>query len=263
MLIDFHTHAFPDKIAAATMKRLSHTGAMFTQTDGSIASLQAEMARDGVDLSVVHCIATNPGQQTNVNNFAITINAESNIVAFGSVHPDAPNALEELERIREAGIQGIKLHPQYQGFYPDDEKLRPVYRKISELGFITLFHSGMDYAYLPPYRSTPDRLQRALKWIDGPVVAAHWGGLGFGSDVLETLCGEDLYFDLSFGYSIMPKPIAQSILDKHGPEKLLFGSDMPWHRPSWELYLLDELEISPSDREKILFRNAQHLLKLD
>ena len=68
--------------------------------------------------------------------------------------------------------------------------------------------------------------------------------------------------NLSFGYSHMPKQIAQAIVDSHGPDKLLFASDMPWHRPEWELRLINSLDISESDREKIFFRNAQKLLNL-
>ena len=60
----------------------------------------------------------------------------------------------------------------------------------------------------------------------------------------------------------MPKSIAQRILDKHTPDRLLFASDMPWHRPAWEMRLIDSLDISDTDREKILFRNAQRLLNL-
>jgi len=262
MLIDFHSHAFPEKVARAAMDKLSQTGGMVPQTDGTLSGLKEVMARDGVDLSVVHCIATNPRQQTHVNDFAIAINSEPGIVAFGSVHPDAPNALEELERLHAAGLKGVKLHPQYQGFCPDDEKLRPIYRRISQLGFVTLFHAGIDYAYLPPYYSAPEHIKGALKWLDTPVVAAHWGGLGCGMEVLETLCGENLYFDLSFGYGVMPKPVAQAIVDKHGPDRLLFGSDMPWHRPSWELQLINSLDIGAEDREKIFYKNAQHLLGL-
>ena len=94
------------------------------------------------------------------------------------------------------------------------------------------------------------------------MVAAHWGGQDCGTEVLEKLCGENLWFDLSYGYDCVPKPIAQAILDKHGPDKLLFGSDMPWHRPEWELRLINTLDISEADREKILCRNAQKLLNL-
>lgn len=263
MLIDFHTHAFPEAIAARAMEKLSYTsGGLCPQTDGTLSSLKEQMALDGVDISVVHAIATNPRQQHNVNSFAIECSHQEGIVAFGSVHPDAPDALEELERLKDAGLKGIKLHPEYQGFYADDSKMKPIYRKISQLGLILLFHAGQDYGFPPPYHCMPQNLLGALKWLDTPVIAAHWGGAGCGAEVLETLCGRDLWFDLSFGYGTMPKSIAQKILDKHTPDRLLFASDMPWHRPAWELRLINSLDIDQTDREKILFRNAQTLLNL-
>ena len=263
MLIDFHTHAFPPKIAGRAMAKLSHdSGGLSPQTDGTLESLKEQMALDGVDLSVVLSIATNPHQMHKVNDYAFEMNRDDGIIAFGSVHPDAPDALEELERIKAGGLKGVKLHPEYQGFYVDEERMKPVYRKISELGLLTVFHAGEDYGYPPPYHATPERLRRALGWFDAPVVAAHWGGAGFGVEVMEKLCGENLYFDLSFGYAAMPRPVAQGILDRHGPEKLLFGSDMPWHRPEWELRLLNTLDLNPEDREKICWKNAAALLGL-
>ena len=94
------------------------------------------------------------------------------------------------------------------------------------------------------------------------MVAAHWGGVQCDQAVLDKLCGQNLYFDLSFGYGAMSKWAAQSIVDKHGPDRLLFGSDMPWRRPSWELRLLDSLDIGEEDREKIYWKNAAGLLSL-
>jgi len=263
MLIDFHTHAFPEKIAARAVGKLSYeVGGVVPQTDGTLASLKEEMKKDGVDISVVHSIATNPKQQANVNQFAIEINRDPAVVAFGSVHPDAPDALEMLEHLKQAGIKGIKLHPEYQGFNADAEKMKPIYRKISALGFVTLFHAGMDYGFPPPYHGMPDHLLGALRWLDTPVVAAHWGGMGCGEEVLQKLCGLDIWMDISYGYGAMPKPIAQRIVDTHTPDRLLFASDMPWHRPAWELKFLESLDIGGSDREKICFRNAQNLLSL-
>ena len=263
MLIDFHTHAFPEKIASRAIKKLSfEAGGLPPQTDGTLVSLKEQMAADGVDISVVLSIATNPTQQANVNRFAAEMDNDPAVVAFGSVHPDAPDVLEELETIQAAGLKGVKLHPEYQHFYADDPKMKPIYRKISELGLITVFHAGFDYGFPPPYHAMPEHMRRALKWFDSPVVAAHWGGVDCGVEVLDKLCGQDIYFDLSFGHSCMPKPIAQAIIDRHGADRLLFGSDIPWHRPAWELQLLNSLNLSHSDREKICFRNAQKLLGL-
>ncbi|MBQ7099108.1 MAG: amidohydrolase family protein [Oscillospiraceae bacterium] len=261
MLIDFHTHAFPPEIAERALRKLSHdVGGVVPQTEGTLESLKKQMDEDGVDLSVVLAIATNPKQMHKVNDYAFRMDQDERIVAFGSVHPEAPDALEELERIKAAGLKGVKLHPEFQGFYADDEKLKPIYRKLSELGLITLFHAGEDYGYAPPYHAMPEHLLRALGWFDSPVVAAHWGGIGCGQQVLEKLCGEHIFFDLSYGYGAMPKPTAQAILERHGADKLLFASDSPWHRPAWEMRLLDSLELTDEERERILWKNAKELL---
>lgn len=263
MLIDFHTHAFPAKIAAGAISGLSKaSGGLEPQTDGTLPSLLEEMQKDTVDISVVQSIATNATQQTNVNNFAIEMNNEANIFAFGSVHPDAPDALVELERIKDAGLKGVKFHPEYQNFYADDPKMKPIYQKISSLGLITLFHAGHDYGFCTPYHGMPDHLLGALKWLDAPVVAAHWGGVGCGIEVLEKLCGKDIWFDLSFGYGTMPRCFAQNIVDKHTPDRLLFASDMPWHRPSWEKRLIETLDLSQEDKDKIYYKNAMKLLNI-
>lgn len=263
MLIDFHTHAFPPKLAPRAMATLSRaSGGLVPQTDGTPQSLKRKMAADGVDLSVVLSIATNPHQMRKVNDFAMEMNRDASLIAFGSVHPDAPDALEELERIHDAGLRGVKFHPEYQGFYVDEPRMRPIYRKISQLGLITSFHTGLDFAFPPPYHALPDHLLGALKMLDSPVVAAHWGCLDYGPEVLERMCGENMWFDLSYGYNIIARDVAQAIVDKHTPDRLLFASDMPWHRPKWELRLLDTLDISAGDREKICFRNAVSLLGL-
>ena len=261
MLIDFHTHAFPEQIAPRALQTLSYAaGGLKPQTEGTVASLKEQLKKDGVDLAVVLSIATNPGQQKKVNDFAIAVNEDPMLLAFGSIHPEAEDALEELERIHAAGLKGVKFHPEYQSFYADDEKMKPIYQKISQLGLITLFHAGQDIGFLPPYHAMPEHLLGALKWLDTPVVAAHWGGMGCYQEVIDKLCGTDLYLDLSFGYGLIPKKQAQLILEKHTPDKLLFGSDLPWHRPSWEKRLPDTLDLSEGDRVKICFQNAQKLL---
>lgn len=262
MLIDFHTHCFPQKIAEKAIEKLSFaSGGLKNSTNGTLSDLKRSMKENNVDISVVLNIATNANQQKNVNDFAAEINKD-NIISFGSVFPDSDDVLFELERIKSLGLKGVKLHPDYQGFSVDDKKMKPIYKKISSLGLITIFHAGHDYGFPPPYGATPEKLEKALLWFDSPVVAAHWGGVGCFEEVLERLCGKNIYFDTSFGYSQMPKYYAQKILDKHTPDKMLFGTDTPWHTPEMELRLLNSLEISQTDMEKITHKNAEKLLKL-
>ena len=261
MLIDFHTHCFPDRIAERAIEKLSFlSGGLEYSTNGTLQGLKDSMQKYGVDISVVLSIATNEQQQQNVNEFAKTIDNKKDIFSFGSVFPFAKDFEEQLEKIKEMGLKGVKLHPDYQGFFVDDEKMKPLYKKISDLGLITVFHAGMDYGFAPPYCATPERIARALNWFESPVVAAHWGGINCNEGVLEHLCGKNIYFDTSFGYSMMPRYYALKILEKHTPDKMLFGTDTPWHTPQMELRLLNNLGLSDTDMEKITSGNAKKLL---
>ena len=167
MLIDFHTHCFPDKIAPKAIEKLSFTsGGLTPYTDGTVSGLKDSMKKGGVDASVVLNIATNAHQQHSVNDFAASINDNKTIFSFGSVFPFSEDAFDELERIKELRLKGVKLHPDYQGFNVDDIRLKPLYKKISELGLITVFHAGFDYGFAPPYGATPDKMARALEWLE-------------------------------------------------------------------------------------------------
>lgn len=262
MVIDFHTHCFPDKIAEKAIEKLAYvSGGLVPCTDGTLDGLRQSMAKDGVDLSVVLSIATNAHQQHSVNDFAAAINNEKDVVAFGSVYPHSEDVFDELERIKSLGLKGVKLHPDYQGFAVDDLKMKPIYRKISSLELITVFHAGLDYGFAPPYGCMPEAMRTAAAWFDSPVVAAHWGGINCGEGVLQHLCGiEHLYFDTSFGYSMMPRYYAEHILEKQGADKMLFGTDTPWHSPEMEWRLLNALGLSDSEREAIACGNAKKLL---
>ncbi len=260
MIFDIHTHCFPDRIAKSAIEKLAHaSGGLAPFFDGTFDGLRDFMKKEGVDGFCVQNIATNPKQMHNVNDFAASCQRE-NVFPFGCVHPDAPDALEELFRIKEMGLRGIKLHPDYQGFFVDDKKMIPIYKKASELGLIILFHAGEDYGFAPPYHCMPENLERALLHIDTPVIAAHYGGQGVGDEVLSRLCGKEVYFDVSFGYSTRPKAQAQAIIEKHGSEKILFGSDCPWHSPEMELRLLLSLGLSQNEMDDICYNNAKKLL---
>lgn len=264
MVIDFHTHCFPDQLAPRAMERLSTVGGgLMPYTDGTLSGLRQRMAEDGIDAAVVLNIATNATQQRKVNDFAASINNEKDIFSFGSVFPGAEDALEELERIKELGLKGVKFHPEYQQFAVDDPKLKPLYRKISELGLITVFHAGVDYGFPPPYGCMPEGLASVLDCFDTPVVAAHWGGLQFGEDVLRHLCGRNVYIDTSFGYGRLTKYHAEQILERHGIDKMLFATDMPWHTASLEMRLLNTLGLTEEEKQKLFSDNAKKLLGID
>ncbi|MGE4353313.1 MAG: amidohydrolase family protein [Oscillospiraceae bacterium] len=262
MIIDFHTHAFPDGLAERAIKKMHISSGLFPHTDGTVDGLRRLMRHDGVDLAVILPVATNPKKHRHINDFAVTCRGNG-VLSFGSVHPDAPDVLDELDRIHAMGFKGIKFHPEYQGFTVDDEKMKPIYRKISELGLITVFHVGPDFSYHPPYHGTAKQMLGALKWLDSPVVAAHWGGIDKAEEALSTLSGiPQLYLDTALGYGTNVRTFVHEFIDTFGADHILFGSDTPWHPPEWELRLFETLNLDPETQEAIFSGNAKRLLKL-
>lgn len=264
MIIDFHSHLFPDNIAErALISLVKRSGGIIPCGNATVEKMQEIMREQGVDKSVILNIATNPKQQTNVNDFAISLLDYDNIIPFGSVHPDSINVMEELERLKSSGIKGVKLHPDYQNFFVDDDKMFPIYEKIGSLGLITVFHAGVDIGYPETIHCTPQRLNKALKYFNGaPVVAAHWGGYMLYNDILEYLCGKDVYIDTSFSYSKMPPDYAKNIINSHSADRIIFGTDMPWSSPENEIRFINSLDLSDDDYQKIMYINAKRLLNI-
>ena len=264
LIIDFHTHCFPDKLASKAMEILRlRSGITRPFHDGTVDGLLSLQKADGVDYSVVLNIATNPKQQKNVNDFAISLKEVDGIIPFGSVHPDSPDALDELSRLSENGIKGVKLHPDYQGYFVDDKKMIPIYEKIAELGLITLFHCGFDIGYPEPVHCTAEALASVLPVFgNAPVVAAHFGGIWSMPETRKYLAGKNVYLDTAYCYGMLTPRMAKELIDLHGADKILFGSDAPWNAPWQDIELVKCFGLSEEDEKAVLGENARKLLGL-
>ena len=264
MIIDFHTHCFPDKIAEKALPVLKQrSGITHPFHDGTVSGLLELAKNSGIDYSVVLNIATNPHQQSKVNDFAISLKEVDGIIPFGSVHPDSDNALNEIERLKVNGIKGVKLHPDYQGFFVNEKKMIPIYKKTASLGMITLFHCGFDIGYPEPVHCTAQALAEVLPVLDGsPVVAAHFGGICSLPETRKHLAGKNVYLDTAYGYGTITPRYAKEIIDIHGVDKVLFASDAPWNAPWQDIELVRCFGLSEDEEKAVLGENARKLLGL-
>ena len=105
---DTHIHFFPDKLAGKALPKLREISQSETYSDGTREGTLKNFAAWGCAGGMALHIATNAHQQTSVNNFAKESQGGP-IYCFGSVYPYAENALEEMRRIREMGLYGIKF----------------------------------------------------------------------------------------------------------------------------------------------------------
>jgi len=273
LIIDIHTHAFDDRIAKNAMEILSSRSGIDYSFDGTVSGLAASMKKAGIHMSVIQPVATKPSQVTKINDWAAGVNAASKraaeaspgtlppIISFGAIHPDYEGWREELHRIREMGLLGIKLHPDYQGFFLDEDRMVPIYQEAIRLGLILLIHSGLDIGLPEPVHCTPERIARLLPLFAGEkVIFAHMGAYQMYDDVEKYLLGSDIFIDTSFAISKMDRAQALSIIRGHGPEKVLFGTDAPWTDQSRELDYIMNLGLTPAELEAILGKNSAHLL---
>lgn len=264
MVIDFHTHAFPDKIAERAISGLvKNSGEMFPPcSDGTLGGLLCNMDNFGVDISVVQPVITKASQLKTLNEWARGIESER-IVSFGGIYPHTDDYKRDIDFVVSLGLKGLKFHPEYQDFLLDDEKMLPIYDYALNRGLILLFHAGFDPAFKAPYRSNPKAFANISKRLGGgTIIAAHLGGGRQWDEVLEHLCGSEVYLDTSMGFKYYGEEQFLKILKAHGANKILFGSDSPWSRADEELKIFNSLPISDVEKEKILYGNAKRLLNL-
>ena len=261
MLIDFHTHCFADSIYEKAISALTElSGGYKPHHDGSLSGLLKSMDEAGVDISVAHSIATKEKQTTIINDWVISIQSER-IVPFGTIHPDFAEWEQEIERLKKAGVKGIKFHPDYQGFFVDDKRMYPIYEKTAEEGLIALFHAGQDIAFPDVVRNTPERFKKVLNDIpELCAVGAHMGGHLMFDEVSEHLAGKDFYIDTSFAHYVLGDEAFTSLIRKHGSEHVLFGSDSPWDDAGELSKTIDRLDLTTKEKEQIFYKNAQRLL---
>ena len=156
MIIDFHTHIFPDKIAEKTIALLAEKGNIRPYGDGRADTLKRSMKKAGVDLSILQPVITRPEQFDSIFRFALGINEEKDgLYSFGGIHPASEHYKEELNQIAEAGFKGIKLHPDYQGMFADDIRMIRVTDYALEKGLLVLFHAGYDVGYPQKVHASP------------------------------------------------------------------------------------------------------------
>lgn len=269
MIIDFHTHIFPPKIAAAALEKLKGFSHIEPDTDGTLPSLRATMKKNKIDMSVVLPVVTGPKQFDSINRFAVTVNSEPDFFAFGGIHPDCENIEEKVKFIKSLGLCGIKIHPDYQGVYIDDDRYAEILRCCIQNDLYLITHSGYDCMSPNDIHCTPQRILNLLSKVYGNqkpskihLILAHCGANMLWDETETLLCGIPAYFDLAFMIRKIPDEKLISIIRRHGVERILFASDSPWSDPGKDIAHLCSLPLTEQEKKKILGENAALLLHI-
>lgn len=258
MIIDFHTHIYPDKIAEKGVQYIGNFYNFELDTDrGTKEHLKNSCKAAGVDKAVLLSVSVRPDQVTSINNFLSSC-LDADHFGFGAIHPDMDDPIAELKRFPALGITGVKIHPDMQQFDADDSKMFPIYEYI-EGKMPIMIHTGDDrYEF-----SAPKRIANVLdRFPKLTVIAAHLGGWQRWEDAMQYLSGRDVYFDTSSAIGFMSKEDARRHILAHRPDRILFGTDYPVVEQTEELQTLYSLDLPEELLEKILWKNAARLLGL-
>lgn len=279
MIIDFHTHTYPDKIAAKTLELLEGRSGANVHSDGTLVGLERDMRERHVDMSVVLPVATSPKQYAHINEFAEAENEQfekTHVWSFGGIHPGNDNYKEILRNIKDKGLKGVKLHPDYQDAFFNDIRYKRIISYATELGLIVVTHAGQDIGLPDVIHCTPAMAEEVLDEVQpDKLVLAHMGGWNMWNEVLDRLCGRNVYFDTAFSYGeidwrdgathrfrLMDSDTFLAIVRKHGSDRIMFGTDSPWSNQAEAAADILSLPLTDSEKEDIMSRTASRLLGL-
>lgn len=253
-IIDSHAHIFPHKIAEKATESIS---AFYFNRDmahnASSEELLASGRKAGVEKYLVFSTATSEKQVRSINDFILSEAKEHpEFLPVGTMHADFANFEEEMERISAAGMKGIKLHPDFQRFNFDDERMFAVYELLQKKEMFVITHSG-DYRY---GYSHPERVARiAKKYKKLKIIAAHCGGWSQWKEARECVVLPNVWVDTSSSMGFTDEDIINETIRCYGEDKIFFGTDFPMWDHKEELEHLFKLGIKDSTMEKILYDN--------
>lgn len=261
-IINAHAHIYPEKIAAKATDTIGIFYDIKMQMPAGTAERLLEDGKDaGITRHVVHSVATTAHQVRSINEFIKReVEAHPEFIGFITLHQDLSE--EEMQSEVEWAIandmRGVKLHPDFQKFYIDDEAVEKIYRAVGSRLPI-LFHIGDDrYEFSKPHRL----VKIAKKHPEVNFIAAHFGGYRCWNDASLYLGLDNVYFDTCSSLPFISPNEAKRIINMHGADKFFFATDFPMWDAKSELERFNKIPLTDDQREMIFSTNIRKLLNV-
>jgi uncharacterized protein len=261
VIIDAHAHVWPDRIAEIALGANRLPG-LVARGDGTVGGLTADMAASGVSVSCCLGIANEARHVDRVNEFVADLTGEGRI-GFGTVHVDL-SPEDNLASLRRHGVTGVKVHPLFQDFALDDPRFWSILEAIgSEFAVIT--HVGAGGTPHANSLSSPRMIRDIVRQFpDLRLMACHFGGYKILDDAEELLDGADVVLETSWPPSLatLQPDRVRRLIQRHGAERVVFGSDWPMTSPAEELRAIDALGLTDDETKSVLGGTMARLLGL-
>jgi len=280
MIIDCHTHLFPDEIRKEREKfceRDEGFSSIYKNSKAKLAGVEdlvASMDENGIDRSV---ICGFPWDQPNLcslhNQYLMEAASRypNRLVVFVSLLFSNPDwSGRELERARKGGAKGVGEIAFYRDEMTsrDIHSMKPILTQMEKHEIPLLLHTNetIGHSYPGKGRTPLERFyELILSFPDLPILLAHWGGgLPFYELMPEVAKAmANVYYDTAASPFLYSKRIYAIVSRIVGADKILFGTDFPLLSPRRYFEELEEPGMSQEDRTKILGLNLSKLLRLE
>ncbi len=284
MIIANHCHVWPYRYSS----------------DRSIDALVEDLKRFNIDGAVV--FAPIPPFKDNIRDYFIDSNQnkwlvnevkkyDKLLIPWCTIDIDG-DPISDVDEAYSLGCRGFKMHPQMQGFRPNEERMFPIYERIEDTGLPVLFHAGYHgpkpWDTLPRYFDEVAQHFPKLKIViehmampfydESVIVAVHRKNVYLG---LTRMIRVDSLYDLEIkkdsgnvrlmiledGEEVfLPQSIyldpnkLEDYVKTVGSDKFIWGLDWPYsRRPDVYIEVIDSLDLSYIDKNNILGNNILRL----
>jgi predicted TIM-barrel fold metal-dependent hydrolase len=261
MIVDSHCHVWPDHIAEQVLS--VKIAGLDPMGDGTMAGLTAKLDEAGIDYGCCLGVATVPKNLEKTNEFIGAVD-RSRFVPFGTIHPDR-TIDDNMRSIRENGIVGVKLHPNFQGIDLADPRVVEICRALADDGIVVITHAGEGSDEAATERGSPQKVVALAEAIPNlTLMACHYGAYHQLDLAEDVVVGSRVILETSWPptMAILEPERIRAIIERHGVDRVVYGSDWPMADPVAEIAGIKALGLDPDDEAKVLGGNMKRILGL-
>jgi hypothetical protein len=278
VIIDFHTHVFPDEVRSSReefLEREAWFGTLYADPKRKLASAEdvvSSMDAAGVDRTVVLGFPWRDGGLCREHNSYLLEAVRrfpDKLIGFGIVQPLDAGDAKELDRCLSGGLMGMgEIGPDSQRY---DIEAKWVLADAVEVllhhdrPLLTHSSEPLGHDYAGKGTVTPPRLLKlASNFPELKIVLAHWGGgLPFYElmpEVRDAL--RNVYYDSAASTYLYSFDIFSIAAQLVGTERILWGTDFPLLSQAKFLKRVRASGLSDEQLTAVLGGNAARLLRL-
>ncbi len=196
-----------------------------------IETLIAQMDEAEIEQSVLYAVDAPIVYASNEYVKSLIDRYPKRLMGFASVSPLKDDASEILEKaVQDLGLMGLKFHPPLQQFFPNDERVFPLYEKAVELDIPVVFHVGTTPFGNRCRLAAANPLlidEVACEFPTLRIMLTHLGTLFHNEAFMLVEKHPNVFIDTAaYPYEIS-ELLTLNLIKRIGRQKIIFGTDYP------------------------------------